>query len=122
MKKITLLAVFAFLLAYAAEAQNVGDNVQVLWNGSWYGAAVKEVKDGKWLIHYDGYGAEWDEWVGQDRIRATWKAGDKLQVEWQNQWYPATILEVGNGKYKVHYDGWGAEWDEWVTLSRMKKK
>lgn len=121
MKKFILFSVFTLIFSWAAQAQNEGDKVQVLWQGSWYAATVKEVKDGKWFIHYEGYGAEWDEWVGQDRIKLAWKKGDKLQVEWQGKWYPAVILEVGEGKYKVHYDGWGNEWDEWVTPKRMKK-
>jgi hypothetical protein len=55
---------------------------------------------------------------------ATYAKGDKVLVEWKGQWYPSTILEVGAGdnagKFKIHYDGWGAEWDEWVTTTRMK--
>jgi hypothetical protein len=72
-------------------------------------------------VHYDNYDAQWDEWVGSDRIKQPWKKGDKVNVEWKGDWYTATILETGEGKYKIHYDGWGDEWDEWVTSSRMKK-
>lgn len=121
MKKILLLSLFSLFFIWKSNAQNAGDKVQVLWNGTWFAATVKEHKDNKWLIHYDGYGDEWDEWVGSDRMKSSWKKGDKVTVEWNGQWYTATILEVGEGKYKVHYDGWGAEWDEWVTPNRMKK-
>lgn len=54
----------------------------------------------------------------------TYTKGQKVQVEWKGKWYASTILEVGTdanaGKYKIHYDGWGSEWDEWVGPSRMK--
>ena len=121
MKKRLLISFIALLGFWQAQAQNTGDKVQVLWNGSWYPATVKESKDGQWFVHYDNFDAQWDEWVGQDRIKQAWKKGDKLHVEWKGDWFEASILEVGEGKYKVHYEGWGDEWDEWVTPNRMRK-
>lgn len=47
----------------------VGDPVEVEWRGTWYPATVMEVRDGAFLIHYEGYGKEWDEAVGPERIR-----------------------------------------------------
>jgi len=55
----------------------------------------------------------------------TYAKGEKVQVSWKGSWYPATVLEVGKdanlGKYKIHYDGYDASWDEWVGPDRMKK-
>lgn len=31
--------------------------------GTWYPGRVLSSKDGKYLVHYDGYGADSDEWV-----------------------------------------------------------
>ena len=28
-----------------------------------------ETRGGRWLVHYEGYGSDWDEVVGPDRIR-----------------------------------------------------
>lgn len=49
-----------------------GDHVEVEWKGTWYAARVVEAKTWPetYVIHYDGYGEEWDEEVGLDRIRA----------------------------------------------------
>lgn len=47
-----------------------GTPVSVLWKGSWYKATVVKTSGNQWYIHYDGYGNNWDEWVGQDRIRS----------------------------------------------------
>jgi hypothetical protein len=44
----------------------------------------------------------------------------RVEVEWEGDWYPATILEVRGAKYRIHYLGYGAEWDEWVTGARMR--
>lgn len=46
-----------------------GDKVQVEENGKWYPATVLEVKPNEWFIHYDGYSAKYDLWVGPDRIK-----------------------------------------------------
>jgi hypothetical protein len=46
--------------------------------------------------------------------------GEKAEVSWSGGWYKATILEIGEGRYRIRYDGWGSEWDEWVTPSRMR--
>jgi len=47
----------------------LGDAVQVLWKGRWYAATVIQIGQNKVKIHYDGYGNNWDEWVGSNRIR-----------------------------------------------------
>lgn len=121
-RKISLLLIGFFAVLYVS-AQKVGDKVQILWNGKYFPGKVLEVKDGKWYISYDGYDAKWNEWVGSDRLKTNaYKKGDKVQVLWNGKWFPSVILEVGNdGKFKIHYDGYGANWDEWITKDRMKK-
>lgn len=47
----------------------VGSEVLVEWGGKWWPAKVLKAQDDKWYIHYDGYGAEWDEWVGTSRVK-----------------------------------------------------
>jgi len=121
MKKLFLAAIAFLAFQVAGFSQVKGDKVTVLWNGQWYPATVLEVGKTTWKIHYDGYGAEWDEWVGSDRIKVSYKKGDWIQVLWNKSWYKAQILDVNGSKYKIHYDGYGAEWDEWVTTDRMKK-
>lgn len=44
--------------------------VDVEWQGSWYPAVVLDTTSEGWLVHYDGYGDDWDEVVPRDRIRA----------------------------------------------------
>lgn len=42
---------------------------RVEWKGHWYDAVVKSQRGGRWCISYVGYGPEWDECVGAERIR-----------------------------------------------------
>lgn len=48
----------------------VGQAVEVLSEGKYYPAHVREVRRGIHLVHYDQYDRSWDEWVGSQRIRA----------------------------------------------------
>jgi hypothetical protein len=51
----------------------VGSKVEVEWQGQWWAAEVVQTKDGRYFIHYTGWDNSWDEWVGNDRIRAMTK-------------------------------------------------
>jgi len=55
-------------VAYAAYYQ--GEQVYILWNGNWYPGEILAVYNGRgtYKVHYDGYGSEWDEEVGPDRL------------------------------------------------------
>lgn len=126
-----LLFALATPSAWAAVC-SVGDQAEVLWKGTWYAAKVTRVNEDqtRCFIRYTGYGSEWDEWVGQDRIRikgaATpadgFSAGDEVEVQWKGSWYPASVLETKGNKYKIHYDGYSDSWDEWVGPSRIRAK
>jgi sRNA-binding protein len=111
----------------------VGDAVLVEWRGSWYKSTILEVRGAEYKIHYTGWGAEWDEVVGPSRIKPqaasssvtiaqSWNVGDRVQVQWKGAWYPATILAVANNGYRVHYDGYGSNWDEFVAPYRVKAR
>lgn len=49
------------------------------------------------------------------------KVGKHIDVEWHGKWYPSSILAISGNRYKIHYDGYGNEYDEWVTYSRMRE-
>lgn len=51
-----------------AAADNAG-SVLVEWQGRWYPAQILKQEGLKYYIHYAGYDASWDEWVGPNRIR-----------------------------------------------------
>jgi hypothetical protein len=46
----------------------------------------------------------------------------RVEAEWEGDWYPATILEVRGSKYRIHYLGYGTEWDEWVEAERLRRR
>lgn len=48
------------------------------------------------------------------------KVGDKVEVQWKGTWYPAQVLGVKKGEWKIHYDGYESSWDEWVKANRIR--
>lgn len=51
---------------------------------------------------------------------AAFAVGDKVDVKWNGSWWKAEILAVNTPKYRVHYTGWSASWDEDVTSDRVR--
>jgi hypothetical protein len=128
----------------------VGDQVLVEWEGGVYPAVIIEVSGpSKYKVHYDGYDEIWDEVVLRARIKGfvegpvvppeppakvrakalqaaqtnVHKIGDRVRVEWHGQMYPAVITGiVGQERYRIHYEGYGSEWDETVGLSRIQPR
>ncbi len=46
-----------------------GSKVLVKEGLKWYPATVLDNRPGEWFIHYDGYDAKYDLWVGESRIK-----------------------------------------------------
>lgn len=130
-----MLALYLFFPAIAsAKICHPGDKAQVLWHGTWYPATALKSQGNKCLIHYDGYGNNWDEWVGPNRLQLSssfispspvspttlYRAGNPVQVLWKGRWYPAHIKQVQGNKLFIGYDGYGSQWDEWVGPARYR--
>jgi len=141
MKKIIFKTAFVFIIVMGAalsassnaRACGAGDTAQVLWKGTWYPATVLKAKGTECFIHYSGYGSNWDEWVGPDRIKVAGASapvaasafgnGDAANVLWKGTWYPAHVIGVlGGGRYRIHYDGYDSSWDENVGPSRIRAR
>lgn len=127
----------------------VGDEVMVEWEGKEYPATILTAEPAKFKVHYDGYDETWDEVVPKSRVKSfrkgneprpeapakvrakaleaaqtnTYRVGDQVRVEWSGRFYNAQIIEVvGKERYRVHYEGYGPEWEENVGLSRIQPK
>lgn len=48
--------------------------------------------------------------------------GDKIDVNWKGSWWKGEVLSVDGAKYKIHYVGWSATWDESVTADRVRAR
>jgi hypothetical protein len=51
---------------------------------------------------------------------SVYSVGDRVRVRWRDSVYAATIVALaGSGQLRVHYDGYGTEWDEVVSEERV---
>jgi hypothetical protein len=57
------------------------------------------------------------EWLAPHPVRV----GDNVLVLWGSSWWPCTVLDIKNGQYFIHYDGYNSTSDEWVTTPRIKQ-
>jgi hypothetical protein len=123
-----VVAAFLFLATHAASAEaGARSGIEVYWGGSWWSAVALETKSGLTKIHYSGWGPEWDEWMDSARIRnepppiQSARVGQKVEIDWQDSRWSGQVIQVKSGFYKVHYAGWGSEWDEWVEIGRLRR-
>ena len=66
------------------DGRATGERVEVEWQGSWLPATLLERRGDRWLVHYENRGAEWDEAVERERIRALHAPIDVLVPEDEN--------------------------------------
>ncbi len=59
--------------------------------------------------------------AGDGGALSRYNQGQRVRVRWHGKVYPATIIEVlGEERYRIHYEGFGPEWDETIKGSRIK--
>src|SRR5262249_54794902 len=111
-----------------------GSKVFIQKSGQWLpGSVVRQSTPGSYLVHYEGYGAEWDESVGLDKIRPAqdpagaagardYRPGEKGLVEARGRLLWADVLQqVARNSWRVHYDGYGPEIAENVGPERISR-
>jgi len=55
--------------------------------------------------------------------KGSFAVDDNVDVEWKGAWYAASVMEVkGQGKYKIHYQGYDSSWDETVGPNRIRAR
>lgn len=115
-------------LADAAKATSprVGERVEAYSIDGWYKGTIIGAKSGKFLVHYYGYEQTDDEWVTTKMIRlpkvtSIYKIGEKVEVEWKKQWFPAHILNIKGGSHFISYDDYDTDENEWVSSKRIRK-
>lgn len=92
--------------------------------GSWYLAKVIEIEETRWKVTYDGYTSSSDEWLPAEKIRdlpkVAWKTGDRIEAYSAGKWYGGKIVESAPNRWKVTYDGYASNWDEWLKVDRIR--
>jgi len=146
---ISMLLVWLALTTLGCrQSYDVGDHVLVKWEGDTYPAMIIEVTaPGKVKVNFDGFDDIWEKEIPRsdivgrvegevtippppDKVKRTaveasktnhYKRGDAVKVEWLGHIYDAVVVGVvGPERYRVHFKGYGREWDENVGRDRIK--
>jgi hypothetical protein len=122
---LTLLASIAF--CSFSFAQTIGSKVTFsAVDGKTYTGTIKNISNNQYKIKYDG--VDFEAWLKRDQFKlldnfnSKYSAGSKVEILWSGSWYKGEVLEVNDNKYKIHYDGYGSAFDEWVTSERLRKE
>lgn len=54
------------------------------------------------------------------QVRLPYSSPDSVFIEWHGTWFPGSIVERENAQFKIHYQGYGPEWDEWIRSDRLR--
>jgi hypothetical protein len=116
---------------FGANDMPPGTKVMVARQGQWLPATiVQPLAEGRFLVHYDNTGNEWNEVVGPDRIKSNgpagpardYRPGEKVLVTYQGKTLLAdVVVQSGADQWRVHYDGWGPEAAETVGPDRIRR-
>lgn len=121
----------------------VGDAVIYNSDGKRYRAHVVAIANGRYELHYDGFGPNWKIPADADAVLGyqpgyiaasrpasadisatrSWQVADEVEAELggNGKWYPARVIGVRGGSFRVHYDGQASSKDEWVPASRLRR-
>lgn len=92
----------------------------------WLGGLLVKQEPDRFHIRYFGYDNDrpgaWSikyRVVGRDRICFP-ADPPPVKVKWKGEWYNARVLSQQGDKFRIHYMGYGPEWDETVTRDRVR--
>jgi len=105
----------------------VGEYVEAKWSdGTWYPGRIEKEDNGRFWIRWTGYKDLEIEAVESGNVRPLvdrqLAAGSRIEVLWQDAWYPAEVLTGRWGLHLVHYDTFDPVWDEWVSSDRIRPR
>lgn len=93
-------------------------------DGDPYRARVVAERDGELKVHEIGDDDRDDVWVDADALRpyrpARYAVGTAVEAESEGDWYAARVIDARRGVHRVHYDGYEADTDEWVSSDRIR--
>jgi hypothetical protein len=107
-----------------------GTHVLINRNNQWLPGTIAQPLGGdRFVVAYDGFGAEWNEAVGMDRLKASaaapaagFQPGDKVLVKMQGRLVLGDVQQqVAATTWRVHYDGYGPEAVESVPADRLQR-
>lgn len=110
------------------KSARIGERVLVNYEGQdWLGFITSVNKDGLFKVRFYSYTNDETDWVESSRIKPftckkNFAVGASVKVYYKDdqKWYPATVVKKFSCLHYIHYEGFGKEWDEWVSPDNIK--
>ncbi len=116
-----------FVLSQARGKKDLklGKHIEVNCDGTWYKALVTENPAKGTRVRYV-IDDSTELIADANRIREfrprMLPVGSKVRVQWEDdEVYEARVVRAWYGLHFVHYDDFGAEYDEWISPDRLRK-
>ncbi|WP_435356434.1 Tudor-knot domain-containing protein [Emticicia sp. SJ17W-69] len=109
--------------------QRIGERVMVDYGGEDYMGFIEGADaNNKFNVRFYSYTNNETDWVEAARLKSFSCAkdlpiGTKVQAlsGVDKKWYPAKVIQKFSCLHYIHYDGYGSEWDEWISPENIKK-
>ncbi|OAI53464.1 hypothetical protein AYO47_00875 [Planctomyces sp. SCGC AG-212-M04] len=105
----------------------LGERAEFLSQGKWW-TGFTVARDGeKRKVRYYGWDVKDDEWITPTQMRhpprkEEWPVGTNVEAHSSGQWYAGRIVAVKEGLHLIKFEGWTADWNEWLPAEKLKKK
>lgn len=108
----------------------IGEKVWADYGGKdWLGFITGAGEGGKFNIRFYSYTNNETDWVEASRLKPfactkNFSTGAPVEVYYpaDKKWYPAKVTKKFSCLHYIHYDGYGNEWDEWVSPANIREK
>ncbi|NLF96614.1 MAG: hypothetical protein GX569_07740 [Candidatus Riflebacteria bacterium] len=103
---------------------HLGKYMIAIEDGIEYKVRIVDQNGKKCKVHYFGLDGEPDAWLDYTTLKPihwkTWSVGSLIEVEWENEWYPARVLKREGNFHYIRYDDHEEIWNEWVAFDRIR--
>jgi hypothetical protein len=93
------------------------------YSGNKWRTARVMAEDGTYTCQFYNYSEKENVELDINHVRPVYfpvyPVGQKVDVEWEGKYYPATITAVDDAFMYIHYEGYDNTYDEWVMYDRI---
>jgi hypothetical protein len=107
-----------------ADRPAVGRFMLATSEGQQYKVRIIDQKKDQYKVAWIGCEPAAEEWLRIDELAEIafrkYEPGQKIEVEWNSNWYQAEIIRREDIFHLIRYDDYDETWNEWVASDRIR--
>lgn len=123
----------SMIIANVNESVQASDNIfpsgsyaWAYYDNFWHPVRIIGKKSDTYQCEFYKYSEKIDIMLGANFLKPIYHIrytkSDSVHVQWNGDYYNATILDTNNGFHYIHYTGDSDYWNEWVMYDRIRLK